>query len=149
MLQPVPVGFLIEDLENGDTFRALFGRLTGRCGCCGKALTDPKSKLIGIGPDCRATGDCGGQQLPARCCVTRRPDAKVTALGRAVLDGTMTKQEASAALTAQRLADPAYVDRVVNAYARRLQVQRLKKRKLALRDRIGFIEDQLTPDIIA
>jgi hypothetical protein len=30
-----------------------------------------------------------------------------------------------------------------------LQVQRLKKRKLWLRDRISFIEDQLTPDIIA
>jgi hypothetical protein len=30
-----------------------------------------------------------------------------------------------------------------------LQVQRLKKRKLYLRDRITFIEDQLTPDIIA
>ena len=30
-----------------------------------------------------------------------------------------------------------------------LQVQRLKKRKLHLRDRITFIEDQLTPDIIA
>ncbi len=30
-----------------------------------------------------------------------------------------------------------------------LQVQRLKKRKLVLRDRISFIEDQLTPDIIA
>jgi hypothetical protein len=30
-----------------------------------------------------------------------------------------------------------------------LQVQRLKKRKLQLRDRIQFIEDQLTPDIIA
>jgi len=30
-----------------------------------------------------------------------------------------------------------------------IQVQRLKKRKLALRDRISFIEDQLTPDIIA
>ena len=30
-----------------------------------------------------------------------------------------------------------------------LQVQRLKKRKLTLRDRIQFIEDQLTPDIIA
>jgi hypothetical protein len=30
-----------------------------------------------------------------------------------------------------------------------IQVQRLKKRKLQLRDRIGFIEDQLTPDIIA
>ena len=30
-----------------------------------------------------------------------------------------------------------------------IQVQRLKKRKLVLRDRISFIEDQLTPDIIA
>jgi hypothetical protein len=30
-----------------------------------------------------------------------------------------------------------------------LQVQRLKKRKLYLRDRIAYIDDQLTPDIIA
>lgn len=30
-----------------------------------------------------------------------------------------------------------------------LQVQRLKKRRLFLRDRITHIEDQLTPDIIA
>ena len=30
-----------------------------------------------------------------------------------------------------------------------LQAQRLKKIKLTLRDRISFIEDQLTPDIIA
>ena len=30
-----------------------------------------------------------------------------------------------------------------------LQIQRLKKRKLVLKDRIGFLEDQLTPDIIA
>lgn len=30
-----------------------------------------------------------------------------------------------------------------------LQVQRLKKRKLVLKDRIIHIEDQLTPDIIA
>ncbi|UDL95716.1 MULTISPECIES: YdcH family protein [Lichenihabitans] len=30
-----------------------------------------------------------------------------------------------------------------------IQVQRLKKRKLLLRDKIGFIEDQITPDIIA
>jgi len=33
--------------------------------------------------------------------------------------------------------------------ADRLQIQRLKKRKLILRDRIAQIEDQLTPDIIA
>jgi hypothetical protein len=30
-----------------------------------------------------------------------------------------------------------------------VRVQRLKKRKLLLRDRITLIEDQLTPDIIA
>lgn len=30
-----------------------------------------------------------------------------------------------------------------------LQVLRLKKRKLALRDRIAHLEDRLTPDIIA
>lgn len=30
-----------------------------------------------------------------------------------------------------------------------LQLQRLKKRKLQLRDRITFLEDQTTPDIIA
>jgi hypothetical protein len=31
----------------------------------------------------------------------------------------------------------------------RLQIQRLKKRKLQLKDRISAIEDLLTPDIIA
>lgn len=30
-----------------------------------------------------------------------------------------------------------------------LQIKRLKKKKLALRDRISLLEDQLTPDIIA
>ncbi|MGO9133137.1 MAG: YdcH family protein [Methylovirgula sp.] len=35
------------------------------------------------------------------------------------------------------------------ATADRLQIQRLKKRKLVLRDKIAQIEDQLTPDIIA
>ncbi len=30
-----------------------------------------------------------------------------------------------------------------------LQIARLKKRKLALRDQIGFLEDTLLPDIIA
>lgn len=33
--------------------------------------------------------------------------------------------------------------------ADRLQLQRLKKRKLILRDRISYLEDMLTPDIIA
>ncbi len=33
--------------------------------------------------------------------------------------------------------------------ADRLQLQRLKKRKLLLRDKLVMLEDQLTPDIIA
>lgn len=33
--------------------------------------------------------------------------------------------------------------------ADQLQIQRLKKRKLLLRDRLAFLEDQVTPDIIA
>lgn len=36
-----------------------------------------------------------------------------------------------------------------NVAGDQLQIQRLKKRKLVLRDRISFVEDALTPDIIA
>lgn len=36
-----------------------------------------------------------------------------------------------------------------NVAGDQLQIQRLKKRKLVLRDRISFIEDELTPDIPA
>ena len=38
---------------------------------------------------------------------------------------------------------------VMTGRADHLQIQRLKKRKLALKDRIAVIEDQLLPDIIA
>ncbi|MDR1828619.1 MAG: DUF465 domain-containing protein [Methylobacteriaceae bacterium] len=31
----------------------------------------------------------------------------------------------------------------------RVEIQRLKKKKLALKDRIAFLEDKATPDIIA
>jgi hypothetical protein len=46
------------------------------------------------------------------------------------------------------------LDTAIEALARvgatdRLQMQRLKKRKLALRDRLALYEDLLTPDIIA
>lgn len=36
-----------------------------------------------------------------------------------------------------------------NVVGDQLQIQRLKKRKLVLRDRISYIEDEITPDIIA
>ena len=44
----------------------------------------------------------------------------------------------------------AAIEALQNAPGRdRLQIQRLKKHKLQLRDRIESIQDQLTPDIIA
>lgn len=39
-------------LANLDRCRADFGRLTGHCGSCGRALTVPDSKMRGIGPEC-------------------------------------------------------------------------------------------------
>jgi hypothetical protein len=43
----------------------------------------------------------------------------------------------------------AAIEALNNAGADRLQMQRLKKRKLALRDRLSLFEDMSTPDIIA
>lgn len=39
-------------LEFTEQCRTKFGQLIGRCGCCGRALTDPQSKMRGIGPEC-------------------------------------------------------------------------------------------------
>lgn len=44
---------ILVDLGGPDTFRANYGTFTGKCGCCGRRLTDPESKLRGIGPECR------------------------------------------------------------------------------------------------
>ena len=43
----------------------------------------------------------------------------------------------------------AAIEALNNAGGDRLQMQRLKKRKLALRDRLALFEDMSTPDIIA
>lgn len=45
---------LIYSIEKeDDAFRKLYGLLTGRCGRCGRLLTDRESRRLGIGPDCR------------------------------------------------------------------------------------------------
>jgi hypothetical protein len=44
---------LIHGIKNeNDIHRRLYGQLTGSCGICGRFLSDPASKTIGIGPDC-------------------------------------------------------------------------------------------------
>ena len=49
----------------------------------------------------------------------------------------------------QRDLDAAIEALLVLGRVDQLQVQRFKKRKLVLRDRLSFLEDQMTPDIIA
>ncbi len=44
--------FLAEHPEYQQDAMEQYGQLTGRCGCCHRTLTDPQSKLRGIGPDC-------------------------------------------------------------------------------------------------
>ena len=73
-----------------------------------------------------------------------------------MIDGELTQQERDS-LTAhiERLREEhrdldAAIEALRNAgQADQLQLQRLKKRKLLLRDKLSQLEDQLTPDIIA
>jgi hypothetical protein len=45
--------------------------------------------------------------------------------------------------------DAQIVEEEASAHADQLLIKRLKKRKLAIKDRVTAIEDQLLPDIIA
>lgn len=73
----------------------------------------------------------------------------------AVRDDDARAEEAAAREELARLREEHRdLDNAIEALERvgsgdRLQIQRLKKRKLMLKDRTTFLEDQLTPDIIA
>jgi len=60
-----------------------------------------------------------------------------------------TQLELARLLQEHRDLDAAIEALVISPGSDLIQVQRLKKRKLVLRDKIRIIEDQLTPDIIA
>ena len=38
--------------DDPEIYQAMYGQWWGRCGCCGRTLTDPDSKMRGIGPEC-------------------------------------------------------------------------------------------------
>lgn len=66
----------------------------------------------------------------------------------------MSNQEKLREYLAQLKSEHRDIDDAIHALSQRmmpdmLQLQRLKKRKLALRDEISSIESQLLPDIIA
>src|SRR6516225_6882226 len=97
------------------------------------------------------------RHLGAVRCKTRRLFGRRTALGRLSATRAAMTQEEERELRAElarlqqehRDLDAAIVALQESPGSDLIQVQRLKKRKLLLRDRITFIEDQLTPDIIA
>jgi len=106
-------------------------------------MQPPDSATLKLGRekrDTRAASTCAGRTAHVPCRAHRGDDREEERELRATL-----------ARLQQEHRD---LDAAIEALERtpgsdKLQVQRLKKHKLSLRDRIAFIEDQLTPDIIA
>jgi hypothetical protein len=108
-----------------------------------------------------AAANVGGGQRPQSALLETRSDAKPARAARAFA----AAQASAVAMTqdeerelreqlARLQQEHRDLDAAISALQHSpgsdlLQVQRLKKRKLYLRDRISHIEDQLTPDIIA
>ena len=65
------------------------------------------------------------------------------------MDEAQIRERLSAAREEHRDLDAAIDALVAGVIPDQLQVARLKKRKLRLRDEIAMLEDQLIPDIIA
>lgn len=66
------------------------------------------------------------------------------------MDGELAQRAKLAALKTEHRALDAQIEALLEApYVDQLEVRRMKKRKLALRDEIAILEDSITPDIIA
>lgn len=71
--------------------------------------------------------------------LTRNSNEDEEALRRVLLESRQEHRDLDAAIAAM----------VASGDTDTIRIQRLKKRKLALKDRIKSVEDQLLPDIIA
>jgi hypothetical protein len=65
------------------------------------------------------------------------------------MDETQIAKRLEVLRTEHRDLDAAILALIASGSTDQLQLARLKKRKLRLRDEIGMLEDQLVPDIIA
>jgi hypothetical protein len=81
--------------------------------------------------------------------VKRRPSASKSAVAMTNDEERVLREQLARLLQEHRDLDAAIEALVISPGSDLIQVQRLKKRKLILRDKIRRIEDQLTPDIIA
>jgi hypothetical protein len=78
-----------------------------------------------------------------------RPSASKSAVAMTNEEERALREQLARLLQEHRDLDAAIEALVISPGSDLIQVQRLKKRKLVLRDKIRRIEDQLTPDIIA
>ena len=78
-----------------------------------------------------------------------RPSASKLAVAMTNEEERALREQLARLLQEHRDLDAAIEALVISPGSDLIQVQRLKKRKLVLRDKIRRIEDQLTPDIIA
>lgn len=70
-------------------------------------------------------------------------------LGSKALEDSEIRRRIEALKSEHRDLDAAIVALIESAINDQLQIARLKKRKLRLRDEMSMLEDQLIPDIIA
>jgi hypothetical protein len=77
------------------------------------------------------------------------PAAAQTAVPMTDEDERALREQLARLQQEHRDLDAAIAALIASPGADLIQVQRLKKRKLVLRDKIRAVEDQLTPDIIA
>jgi len=75
--------------------------------------------------------------------------AKIPAVAMTNEEERALREQLARLLQEHRDLDAAITALVTSPGSDLIQIQRLKKRKLILRDKIRLIEDQLTPDIIA
>jgi len=80
---------------------------------------------------------------------SNRPGASKPAVAMTDEEERTLREQLARLLQEHRDLDAAIAALATSPGSDLIQVQRLKKRKLVLRDKIRRIEDQLTPDIIA
>jgi len=92
---------------------------------------------------------CGKRNNYAAFAETARSSASEPAVAMTDEEERTLREQLARLLQEHRDLDVAIEALVISPGSDLIQVQRLKKRKLILRDKIRRIEDQLTPDIIA
>jgi hypothetical protein len=92
---------------------------------------------------------CGKRNNCRASAETDRPGARKPAVAMTDEEERALRDQLARLLQEHRDLDAAIAALATSPGSDLIQVQRLKKRKLVLRDKIRRIEDQLTPDIIA